>query len=69
MLGVAAITTVVVLLMTMDFCGFFCGLALGLIFIVPVGFGILLGALLRVILAGTRWDQRWFFPLIAFVLF
>lgn len=61
MLGVVATCSVVMMLVSMHFAGFFCGFTLGLIFLFPMFLGIACGAVLRVILISTGWDQRWYF--------
>jgi hypothetical protein len=68
LLGLAAITCIVVALVSMHWAGFFCGMTLSLIFVVPTAAGIFLGVILRLVLARSRWDQRWFFPLWAFLI-
>jgi hypothetical protein len=67
-LGIMAVCTIVFMLMSMHLAGAFCGLMLSVIFIIPTGFGIVIGLLLRAVLVRTAWDQRWFFPLICFIL-
>jgi hypothetical protein len=68
MLGIVAIAAIVFALIQMSMAGLFCGMTLSLIFLIPVVLGIILGVVLRVALASTRWDQRWFFPLIFFIV-
>jgi hypothetical protein len=67
LLGIAAVGSVVLALVSMNFAGFFCGLTLSLIFVVPVMGGIVLGLLLRAWLMHRKWDHRWYFPLIFFI--
>jgi hypothetical protein len=38
------------------------GVVLAILLLVPVGIGLLFGLVLRAILEGSRWDQRWYFP-------
>ncbi len=58
-------------LVTAGAAGIFCGIMLAAIFLVPttVGFflGVGAGALVRSWLANSRWDQRWFLPLLGFI--
>jgi len=62
--GVIAVPAIVLPLVSLNFAGFFCGLTVGLIFFVPVLFGAIMGLILRAVLARSKWDQRWFFPLV-----
>jgi len=51
-------------LMALNVSGFFCGALLCVIFLGPAAIGMCLGAGLRLLLSRTRWNQRWFLPLI-----
>jgi hypothetical protein len=64
LMGVVAIVSIVLMLVSMHLAGFFCGMTLGLIFLLPVGFGAVLGLVLRSLLKASAWDQRWFLPVI-----
>jgi hypothetical protein len=66
-LGIVVITSVVLTLISMDVTGFFCGLTLGIVFLLPAGFGIVLGLILRSVLKSSQWDQHWFLPLVFFL--
>jgi len=68
LLVLAAIANVVLGLVSMSFAGFFCGMTLFIIFLVPAMIGATLGYVLRLLLERSRWDQRWFLPLIGFIL-
>jgi hypothetical protein len=72
LLSLTVVATVVGLV-TIGAAGVFCGLTLAAIFILPVAagfiFGVGAGALVRVLLANSQWDQRWFLPLIGFIAF
>ena len=68
LLGFTAIIGVVFSLVTFSMAGFFCGLMLGLVFVVPVTFGLILGIILRLILERTSWDQRSFLPILLLAL-
>lgn len=59
----ALVAGVATALISLNLAGFFCGAMLCAIFLGPAAVGICLGAGLRYVLSGTRWDQRWFFPL------
>lgn len=63
-LGIMAMLSVIVTLLFFDLSGLFCGVTLSIIFVLPVLGGVLLGWLLRITLHATRWDQRWFLPLV-----
>ena len=63
-LGLVALASIVMALVSLHWAGFFCGMTLGIIFLAPLYLGILLGWILRMILAGSRWDQHWFLPLL-----
>ena len=68
LLGLVAVLSVVLAIVTVNLAGFFCGATLGIIFILPALLGVLLGFLLRVFLSHTRWDQRRYLPLLFFAL-
>lgn len=68
LLGFTAIVGVVFSLVTFGMAGFFCGLTLGLVFIVPVCIGLIMGVILRIILERTSWDQRSFLPILLLAL-
>lgn len=68
MLMVTVVTSVVMVLMSMHLAGVFCGMTLGIMFMGPASFGIVLGLLLRISLERSKWDQRWFLPLVGFFL-
>jgi hypothetical protein len=61
LLAVLGITSIVLMLVSMSLAGFFCGATLGLIFIIPVTFGIICGAVVRSLLIAGGWDHRWYF--------
>jgi hypothetical protein len=67
LLGIAVTGSLVLALVSLNLAGFFCGMTLSLIFLAPLMLGMGIGAALRYILKATRWSQRWFLPLIAFV--
>jgi hypothetical protein len=67
MLGLVACGSVALALVGGGFAGFFCGITLGLIFIVPALLGIFSGLALRGFLKSSHWDQRWFLPLLFFL--
>jgi hypothetical protein len=67
-LAIVAIPAVVLPLVSLSFAGFFCGVTLGLIFVLPIIFGSFLGFLLRTQLMTTHWDQRWFFSFLIIAL-
>lgn len=60
-LGILAITSVVFVLVSMNLAGIFCGFTLGVLFLLPVGFGMMFGVALRAILISSRWDHAWYF--------
>jgi len=60
-LAVLTITSVIFVLVSMNLAGIFCGITLGIIFLVPTFFGLLCGVLLRAILIASRWDHAWYF--------
>ena len=55
-------------LMSMSFTGLFCGLVLAAIALAPILIGTAAGVLLRLVMKGSTFDQRWHLPLIAFLL-
>lgn len=63
-----AILSVMGILLTVNLAGAFCGITLVIVFLGPAAFGMILGVILRLLLEGSRWDQRWFLPLIAFIV-
>ncbi len=67
LLGLAATASIVAALVWMNAAGFFCGMTLSLIFMIPVLFGLLIGAIVRYSLKAMRWDQSWYLPLIGFI--
>jgi len=60
-LAVLTIASVILTLISMSLAGIFCGITLGIIFLVPTFFGLLCGVLLRAILIASRWDHAWYF--------
>ena len=60
-LSIIGVTAIVLLLISMNLAGFFCGATLGIIFVIPVIFGIAIGAVLRAWLIIGGWDHRWYF--------
>jgi hypothetical protein len=60
-LAILSIASVVVALLAMNLAGIFCGFTLGVIFLIPVFFGLLFGVLLRSILIASGWDHAWYF--------
>ncbi len=59
-LGVMAVVSMAFALISMNLAGIFCGAMLGAIFLIPMFVGMVMGVALRLILAATNWDQRWF---------
>ena len=68
LLGFTAIVGVVFSLLSLGWVGFFCGITLTLVFVVPVFFGLIMGIILRLILERTSWDQRSFLPILLLAL-
>lgn len=66
--GIIAIGSVVTALFYMHIAGLFCGVVLGVYFMIPTLFGMTLGFLLRSRLRTSNWNQRWFLPLVGFML-
>ena len=62
-LGIVVVASVVLALISASVAGFFCGMTLGFIFILPMLFGVILGMALRGLLHASRWDQRHFLPI------
>jgi hypothetical protein len=60
-LGLVTICAVVLALVSLNLAGIFCGFTLGVIFLIPMFFGLLFGVLLRSILIACRWDHAWYF--------
>lgn len=69
LLGIAVTGSVVLTLVAMDVSGFFCGMMLSLIFLLPVFAGMFVGLVVRYVLKATRWDQKWYLPLLLFAAF
>jgi len=59
-LAVLAVCSMAFVLITGSFAGIFCGALLGLIFLFPLAIGVVAGVALRLVLAATSWDQKWF---------
>ena len=68
LLGLAALAGLCTGLITVHLTGVLCGMMLAGIAVGPLIIGTLGGALLRVSLKRSRFDQRWHLPLIAFLL-
>ncbi|MEK6233795.1 MAG: hypothetical protein N2C14_03700 [Planctomycetales bacterium] len=68
-LGITGVAGVAFTLIAMNVAGLFCGLTLGLFFLGPAMFGVVLGWLLRFTLKGSTWTQRPFLPIVLFILF
>ena len=60
-LGVITVCSVGLALVSLNCAGFFCGFTLGLIFLIPMFFGLICGVILRVVLITSGWDHRWYF--------
>jgi hypothetical protein len=60
-LGILTITTVVLVLVSGNLAGIFCGFTLGIIFLVPTFFGLMCGIVLRAVLIASGWDHAWYF--------
>jgi hypothetical protein len=67
LLGLVAVASIVLVLVFMNLSGLFCGAVGGAILLGPVFLGMLLGYLLRQLLKTSRWDQRFYLPLAAFL--
>lgn len=66
-LGIAVTGSLVLALVSMHLAGFFCGMTLSVIFLVPMMFGMGIGVAVRVALKYSRWNQRYYLPLVAFL--
>lgn len=55
-------------IVSLDLGGAFCGKILAVILLVPLTAGIILGSILRGILKGSSFRQRWYLPLLALFL-
>jgi len=64
LLALVVVGAVVCALMSMNLAGFFCGLTLAGIFVLPALVGVTLGLILRSLLKSSGWDQRWYLPLL-----
>jgi len=64
LLAAITIPSVVMVIVSMELAGIFCGVSLGMIFCLPVLGGIGFGVMLRMILKRTSWDQRVFLPVL-----
>src|SRR4029077_16052629 len=60
LLSLLAISCVAFILVTMNLSGIFCGLTLGLIFLVPALFGCVVGWIVRITTGNAAWDNRRF---------
>ena len=67
LLGLAAIGSIVFALVAMSVAGLFCGMTLSAIFLMPLLFGLGVGAALRYVLKATNWNQRYYLPIIALI--
>src|SRR5262249_34911801 len=68
-LAALALPAVVLGVISVDAVGFFCGLTLSGIFVVPLVGGLGLGFGLRWVLCPMSWNHRWYFPLLAILAF
>jgi hypothetical protein len=60
-LAIVGILSMLTMLISLNLAGFFCGATLGLIFVIPIAFGIAIGVCLRLALIAGNWDHRWYF--------
>ena len=67
-LALAALTVIVTMLIMASLAGLFCGVILVLLFFVPTFFGLAVGRLLRAALKESTFSQRWYLPVVAFLL-
>lgn len=58
---VVGVASMVVMLISLNLAGFFCGGMLALIFLIPATFGLIIGITLRMVLMASGWDHRWYF--------
>ena len=68
-LGVFAVAGIVIVIATKELAGLFCAYTLGIILLIPTGFGIVIGILIKYLLHRSAWDQRSFLPWILIVSF
>ncbi len=68
-LGFLAIICIVSAIMVSKISGMFCGLTLGLIFLLPVLLGITLGGILRTIMLDRIAQKFSFIPILVFIIF
>lgn len=66
LLALGLVGGLVVGAVSLQLAGAFCGMALGVIFVIPVMFGVALGAAFRLMLKTTRFSQRWYLPVLVF---
>lgn len=69
MLGLILVPALVLGIVSVNVAGFFCGGMLGGIFLGPMLVGLGIGSLTRTALKNSAWSQRYFLPLIIFILF
>ncbi len=62
MLGLIVLCALVFGLFSGNMVGIYCGLVLGAVALGPMMVGIFFGAVLRVILKSSSWEQRWHLP-------
>jgi hypothetical protein len=67
-LGLAVVITVGISLIAMHPDAIFCGLIISGIFLTPMVVGVVAGVILRAILKGSSFSQRFHFPLLFFLL-
>ena len=64
LLGVAALIIVVFTLFSLQLVGVFCGTVVAAVAMVPMLIGVGIGTLLRIQLKDSRFEQRWYLPML-----
>jgi rRNA maturation protein Nop10 len=64
LLCLAAVIIIVTTLFTLSFVGIFCGTVLAAVAMVPALIGVGIGVALRRMLKASKWEQRWYLPLL-----
>ncbi|MCA9267962.1 MAG: SRPBCC family protein, partial [Planctomycetales bacterium] len=67
LLALALTGSMALMIVAMNFAGFFCGMTLSLIFAAPIVLGMCIGLAVRYWLIGSQWRYRWYLPLVLFV--